>query len=314
MTLRAALLLLCLSGCGPAPEPLPPLVAGAASMLDDQRNFSYRSRLSASVQSLKEYEDALIQWSSLSTDVYGRAINPVSDIDTATLLLFPRHTPQQALAGLANDSIVQADIGLYMVCEPTNASCKLSKFGLLGSYPGIQNYFNQGRGSWLIILSKASAKGAVAFSFIEPSATSPATTASITGDSSALQMNVDLRSAGRLRARRDGDTRVDWSQLTRDGLGNEIAAHKLDKLTLARYQDQDLSRLERRLVDIEVLADQLWEAKLGGVASARLQALKERSTGAAFNGFSAPGLYLLALECTTCTNPAPKALTVVSVE
>ena len=36
--------------------------------------------------------------------------------------------------------------------------------------------------------------------------------------------------------------------------------------------------------------------------------------GAAFDGFSGNGVWLLALRCTTCANPAPLFLTVLEPE
>ncbi len=127
-------------------------------------------------------------------------------------------------------------------------------------------------------------------------------------------MNVDIRSLVRLRVRADGDTRVDWSKLTRDGLGNKLSQHKLDLLTVTHYKAQTLERLEQKFIDIEKLADQTWETKFNGVSSVSLRDLKETVTGSTFTGFRASGLYLLGIQCTSCINPAPKALTVLSVE
>jgi hypothetical protein len=311
------LLLVVLCSCGDEPLPLEPPVPlgpGETSPFKPANNFNYTSKLTASIQTLKEYEDVLIQWTGLTRDVHGRAIDPVKDIDKVLLLLFPNFKPQEALDRLADDRIIQADLGLYMECVPVKASCRLSKFGLLGSYPGIHNYFNEGRGSWLLVLNRSATKGSLAFSFIDPSSKSTATTATITEKTSALTMNVDFRSLTQLRARADGNTKVEWSTLAKDGLGNPLPLYKLDKITITHYASHTLDYLENHFISIEDLADNQWEADLKGASSVSLLALKKKGSGDAFTGFSKPGLYMLGLQCGSCTNPAPKALTVLKIE
>ena len=295
-----------LSGCGDDPDPVQPpkpLAPGETSPFKPASNFNYTSKLTASVQTLKEYEDVLIQWTGLTRDVHGRTMDPVKDIDKVLLL-----------DKLANDQVVQSDLGLYMECVPVKATCRLSKFGLLGAYPGIHNYFNEGRGSWLLVLNKSVSKGSLAFAFIDPSKTSSETTATITEQTSSLNMYVDLHSLTPLRVRADGNTTVEWSTLVKDGLGNPLPLYKQDKLSIIRHASRTLDWVENHFISVEDLADEQWDADLKGDTSLSLLKLKEKSTGAAFTGFSKPGLYLLGLQCGSCTNPAPKALTVLKIE
>ena len=229
--LLAAALALSFLGCGSEPGPLP-LAPGETLFITDPANYNFSSKLKAAVQPLKEYGDSTISWVNLRQDMSGRTMDPVADVDTATLLLFPRLKPQEALDGLASDQIEQSDIGLYMVCTPSKATCKLSKFGLFGSFPGIHNFFQEGRGSWLVMLNKKGEKGGRAFTFIQPDARSTATEAVVQDSTSSLKMDVDLRTSARIRVRSDGDNKLDWASVSVDGLGNKISLYKLDLLTI----------------------------------------------------------------------------------
>lgn len=308
--LMMALMLACW-GCGDPPPPPP--APGETVFIDDLANYRFTSQLKASVQKIAEYGDSTIQWTGLRHDMHGHPIDPIADVHTVTLLLFPRLKPTEVLHHLANDLVEQSDIGLYMQCAPKNARCKLSEFGIFGSYPGIHKYFQKDRGSWLLMLSAKEQKGGLAFAFIEPDNQTSASEAVIQDQTSSFQMNVDLRSSNRVRVRADGDTKLDWSKITQDGLGNPVALYKIDQLTLARYGRHTLVDLEQRFIDVEEMADETYGLDVSGTDFTSLLQLKHLTTGDNFKGFSAPGEWLVALRCGTCNNPAPKVVAVLEV-
>jgi hypothetical protein len=70
--------------------------------------------------------------------------------------------------------------------------------------------------------------------------------------------------------------------------------------------------IQAKFFDLELMATSLWDLELAGGFTADLSQAKDRKTGAPFAGFGqGAGIWLLALICSTCSNPAPVILTVL---
>jgi hypothetical protein len=74
--------------------------------------------------------------------------------------------------------------------------------------------------------------------------------------------------------------------------------------------------IEDQILDLELMATQMYEIGLSGGRTADLELGLERTSGEPFSGFerSEEGVWLLALMCSSCQNPAPVVLTVLSPE
>ena len=127
-----------------------------------------------------------------------------------------------------------------------------------------------------------------------------------------LSFTVELESLSSVPLNTEGPWIVDWSGLTRNGQGQPASLGSIDRVMVAWFAEQDLAGLEERFLDLELLADRLWSMELDGGAGAQLDDLIEVGSGAAFDGFTEEGLWMLALRCTTCPNPAPQFLTVLN--
>ena len=287
-------------GPGPPVPPGPPVVE-----LTDSDNFQYEAQLTVTSQTLQTHADSLLRWDELTRDVHGRPIDPYLDTDGLTLLLFPDLSPEEVAHGLVHDQLQQADIGAYVLCESQHASCLLSEFGIQGVDPEIQQYFEEGRGTWLVFVNPTDGAGGLSFLFLAPSVDSFATEASFIDAGSALELDVDLRSLTPRGVPLDGEVEFRWAGLERDGLGNELSLYKLDRLFVARYEGLGLPDLEDRFYDIEVLADEIWEQDVDGVTSWLPEGV------GTFPGFGGDGTWLLALRCSTCDNPMPRFVTVL---
>lgn len=291
-------------GCKDSPDPPP----GA---LSDVNNFSYSAELQVQAQVLAEHEDSLFDWSALSRDLLGDVVE-ATDVGEALLLVMPALAHDEVVDKLVTDKLIMADVAGYFLCEPEGTDCNFSEFGIRGSYPGPQNYFIEGSGSWLVVLASDMGLGQVSMLFLEPRADSDSTLASFDDDSASLDLAVDLRSLQPVSVPLDGDLELDWESVSVDGLGNELVHYKLDLLTVARFPDYDLEALEAQLYDLEVLAGDMWQLDITGKLSASLLELEPVTEGGlAFTGFAQPGIWLLALRCSTCFSPAPKILAVL---
>ncbi len=330
---RLALALCLAPGCGPAvghegalDDPAPagdqdPLAddSGAPApgctdcALADANNYAYSAGLMVATRpGLAGAGDRLVvDWSGLETDIHGHVRGVDFEIEEVLLLVFLDLSPDEIRTGIATDSLPQSDVALYASCPATESRCALSDFGVLGRDVDLEEYYDEGRGTWMALLRSSAEAGAHAMVFFPPD---PAGTTEVVVDdsASALEVDVDLAALAPvwLAPDADGPHRLDWSGLTRDGIGNPLAPHTLSRLLLARY-DQPVSALEQRVFDLERIATETWELPISGTVSAELDALVGGELAARV---AADETWLVALYCESCTNPAPKFVTRLAAE
>ena len=278
---------------------------GEPCALTDAHNFTYTTDLQFEVMEAEALADVCLDWSGLSTDIQG---HPVTEgIDEIRLAVFGSLTYDEIREGLSSDQLQQSDLSLFMECHPdsdADTECCLSEFGLLGSYPGIDQYFEVGSGNWMLIFGSDDVEGARTIVMIVPSDTSDASTIEIGDNTASLSMDVDLSSGLTAQVAATGDITLDWSELTRDGLGNELALQKINSLELAHYASTP-EELAENFFDLRSLATETWSMSVSGETLADLSLL---DGAAPFTGVTSDGTWLLALWCTVCENPVPKAI------
>jgi hypothetical protein len=275
-------------------------------VLADENNYTYEADLFVDVAPARALEDVAVSWEGLTRDLQGHAVDPVADITTARLIAFRDQTPEEVSASLADDSLLQSDVTLFVMCTPAAAQCKLSEFSILGSGVDVSDYFEVGSASWLLAIGRDGEPGASALLFLDPQVDGP-TSVALTDDSSALVADVDLRSAPPIHvAPNDPDVSISWENLTTDGLGNPLALGSIDGVYVARYDDA-LSDLEEQVFDLFTMSLDTWSAPVSGHAVS----LSSLSGPYAFPGVDDAGTWLLALTCSSCTNPAPRFVAVL---
>lgn len=307
--MHRSLLALLWMGCAandPAdPADLPEPCSDCA--LADEHNFSYSADVSVEVVEGLEFSGQTgIEWSGFTTDIHGHSRGDVFEVESTTLLAFLELTPDEVLAGFAQDNLPQAEIGLIAQCEGVEERCNLEDYALLDRPVDAQDYYEEGRGTWVVMLTSSAEAGAHAFVLAQPSKTG-SETISITDQTSSLDAQVDFGSLTPLVLAAGTDITVDWSGLGRDGLGNDLTLQGLSRMLVARYPDP-VSTLENQVFDLERVADQQWEADLSGRTSLHLGELQGETP---FAGLDEDGTWLMAMWCESCTNPAPKFVTVM---
>ncbi len=299
-----ALLLPLLLACGVDEDLLPPTPCGPC-VLQDANNFQYEAELEVASAPLEELADVLVDWSGLTQNFYGRPIDPAVDIAEAWLVVFTNLSPSEVVEDIAQDTLDQSDVSLYVTCAADDASCLLSEFNIFGNYLDVQQYFEDGQGAWLVSLVDSADQGFHSLLFLDATPGATATTARFTDESAVLSADVDLEGLTPVYMPPGADVELDWSGLTVDGLGNEAAVHKLDELLVARY-DADLPALEQDFFFLRDVAAESWSLSVSERTSVNLTEL-----GRDFTGISSDGVWLLGLFCGTCENPAPRFLTVL---
>lgn len=272
----------------------------------DANNFSYTSTLDVDTQVEQALADVLVDWSAMTTDMRGQAFDP-TQVGEARLIVAGNLDRDQVIQRLVQDDLAQEDLSLYALCQPDGeTSCPLSRFHFVGSNRDVQPYFDVGTGTWLVALFTDGVQGARSLLFLEPDDRTNQTVATFTDTTATLQVSADLHDLTPLVVS-SADVRIDWSQITTDGLGNPLSLHKLDTVAVAHY-DLTPSELEERFLELDQLATATWSLELAGQTAARLSGLEGDTP---FPGVDDSGTWLFALRCSTCDNPVPKFITVL---
>lgn len=285
---------------------------GTARLSDDQQ-FWYESAVTLPVAPLPPETDARLDWSGLSSDMLGLPFDPLAAGITGVLTHFGTISAEDLAVAVASDAIPQGDLVLYGTCDPGGTGgCSLSDYGLAGNDLEAEASFTPGVGTWMAALSSFDEEGAVRFRsllVLEPDEAATGDTATFEEGACRFELEVELDAGQPLRVPVDTVPLLDWGALTVDGRGAALALQRLDRLRVAHFDTLGLSELEGRLPELVGLADSTWTWDVGGASSADLSELSKQGTS--FQGFAADGLWLLSLECATCTSPMPLYLTVV---
>lgn len=101
---------------------------------------------------------------------------------------------------------------------------------------------------------------------------------------------------------------VDWSTIMTNGLEAEFRKRHISNVLIGRYS-LSLEELETQFLDLEYIADGLWQGAVEAGEKFALSNLVD-ANGVPFAGIDATGTWILALQCKEkCGNPAPWYLT-----
>jgi len=281
--------------------------------LTDASGYTYDGTLDIAGLPLADATDATITWDGLTVDLQGHPLDPATDIVAVWIVNFRYLTEAEVEDGLGNDDIDQSEVGLFAFAETGGAtSVQLSDLSVL-SYPfDPTQYFQSSYGTWLLLLTGSTSPGQDTrmAAFLEPSPEQSAISAAITDDCTLLTVNADLSSLTPVPVLSDTpDLVADWSGLTLDARKRPLDTRSIDGVMVARYDGLTVSDIEADFLDVELMADALWYGDATGDPSLALSILEGEE--GAFPGVSDDALWLLALTCGTCANPAPVYLTVL---
>lgn len=280
--------------------------------LVDTNNYNYEGILDFQSTALAP-GDFSFAWAGLTRDLQGHDLDPIDDIDNASVVVFRYLDQQQVLEGLAENTLEQASVGLFVSKKTEDGTeLDLSELTLLGTDIDVEEHFTpescdtDGYCTWLLTLATGTTPsvGTRVAAFVEPSAAASATHLDVTDDSSSVTVHADLQSLEPVAVPAgEPALEVDWSEITQSGQGVDIKSAAIDQIMVASY-DLSLAELEEQFLDIELIANELWSMEFEG-SSADLSELQ------GFSGVDTDHTWILALRCSTCANPAPPVLTVL---
>jgi hypothetical protein len=278
-------------------------------VLADANNYRFQGTLDIQSTSTLAQADLLLDWSGATQDLQGHPMDPAVDVDSVTIVAFPNLSGAEIEENLADNSLLQAEVGAFATREVTGTtSTPLSELKLGTNDINIETYLEEGSASWLLLVSAGSTpgQGTLQIHLVEPLEAETNTDVIVTSTSTVLDFDVDLHSLTPVPTPPATPLTVDWSGVTTDGRGAELDVSDIDRVKVAWFSDTSFADLEPTFLDVEYDADRIWALELESGSSADLSLLTGDEP---FDGVSADGTWVLALQCSTCSNPAPLVFT-----
>ena len=267
-------------------------------VLTDENNFEFSSVIDADSVVVPSQEDSTVDWSALDADILGEPVSATADVGALSIVRFGGLSQEEVIDGINNETLKQSDLTGFVSYAPQGeTSTSLSQFSISGTSVDVENDIVEDLGTYLISVEDTEGDY-LTFVFFEPTVGAPPATIAVTGQSAVLSYSLDLDAGTPLLADDGEQVVVSWSQLTTNGSGYAMVLSNIDTLMLARYT-LPLSDLEANFLQLEELADELYQVDVTGLGSYDLMELD------GFAGFSGEGTWLLALRCSTCVNPSP---------
>ncbi len=280
-------------------------------MLSDAHNFSYTGDVHVPGVLTSPSADLTVCWDQLFQDLQCHDLDPAADVDLVSLVRFTDLTEAEVAAKLGQDDLKQADLSGYVEWENPGETCTtLSAMSFRGTPIDVASEYTLDGGTYLLTLASGGqlGSGTRMLSFLTPTVDSEVTEVSVEDGCGVLDFHADLTSLEPVQLDAEGPWEIDWSTLTRTGIGNELGLADIDGLSLAFYAGQSRAEVAERFLDLAVIADVFLEMPISGTLGVELADV------AGFDGPTGDGTWLLALTCSRCANPAPLFLTALEAE
>ena len=288
----------------------------------DANNYYFFGDITLGNVTLQSGANASLDWCALTTDVRGRPMTP--EKVNQVLLVEVEMTPEEAEVAVEVNDLQMDEIDApWFVEDPTDCIVAFNEFNVIGTMFVPEVEFVEGDTTWLLsVIDTSDGRMDILMStIVDPTEGETNTEVVLSDGSSTLVGDADLHSAPPLRTQAGLDSyTLDWSAATTDVNGDIYDLFKGDRLIIGKVATDDISVVEQGFLQLDVEADELYYLEqVDGVdlvyaqTSADLMLATSRD-GTPFGGFTTDGIWLVGVECLSCTSPAPLLLSVVEVE
>lgn len=317
------------SSSGPTP-------IGSAACMDpsmsvvitDPTNYSLSDSFTLQYDVLQDDYDLVFDWSQLTVDFFGQSVNPATDINTVSISLWnlqPADIEQALKKDNLNDMLPKMAGIITTYPDGTYTHMDLLNFNELNNpltpdqiwsrfdtaTPDYQ--YPQDMYTFLAMAQSGTDIGkkphAVALFNIDPSSTKQQL--NLTNDSTKLTYSVDLEHAQPMLVPSGlPQLIIDWSLIKKNCLGNDFDGSQITSAAVAHYANKTLPQLQTDFLNLENIADGWWSGDVTMGRSIDLSTLTD-TNGNTFPGIDDNGVWMAALFCGNCNNPAPWSITIL---
>jgi len=296
----------------------------------EANDYSFSSTLTFPPVKIKPSSDLTFDWSAVTSDFLGHAVNPRTDLMLITVMPWSLNL-NDLQTKLNADTLKQRDLVVVPATfTPTGGnttSANLLSFTLNGMTlmpSDILPYFDPtmyppDSHTYTLMASSGTTlgQGVRMIQSFQLDSTSTNTMVTMKSDSTHLDYHVslhDLKATG-IKAGQAGVT-LDWGNMTTNALGNQFTTTNITNVLVGHYA-QTPAQLESQFLDIQLIATELYQGCVGDApctipsgTSVDFSQLKT-SAGQSFPGIDSTGTWIVALQCGGCRNPAPWYLSIL---
>ncbi|HEX6766430.1 MAG TPA: hypothetical protein VF103_13150 [Polyangiaceae bacterium] len=283
-----------------------------AIVVTDANN--YRATSTLSIPTVETAPgDIDVCWPEVTTDLECNELVPTTEIDNVALMRFQGLSTEEISATMAGGLISPNDLVTYLELNTDHLSTctKLSSLSFFGTPADVETAYEPSEDHYLFLFTRGTtpAIGSVTMLFATPVVGSQNRTINALGGCGMLAVTADFSGITPLRIPENGPFVLDLRGVRRDALGYPARA---DRLSLWFFAGRTLADLEAHVTDLDAFASETFTAELLWWTM-DLSSVTDPATGERFQGFRRPepGIWVLALSCSTCTAPLPQFLTVV---
>jgi hypothetical protein len=288
-------------------------------------DYAFMSTLTFPPVSVKPMSDLTFDWSALTTDFVGHAVNVQTDISMANVFMWTLTLPELETQ-LNADSLKQQDLTVLPLTYFTTTdagvatSADLFSFTLSGNpvtSSDILPYFDStmydpSKYTYTLIVASGTMLGQGARmiqSFqLDPNSTN--TKVTLTDSSTTLQYTADLHDLQpTMIPAGTAAVQLDWGMMTTNALGNPFVTTNITNALVAHYT-QTPAQLESQFLNLELIATDLYQNPIPSGTVVDFSMLQD-SAGKSFTGIDSTGTWIVALQCGSCRNPAPWYLSIL---
>ena len=217
---------------------------------------------------------------------------------------------------LAKGTLTQNDVTIYRELRTNGtATCaNLSSFIWSQSLVPATDYVAATNKTYMLLFSTGTTAGTGARTmlFLDPAtASTNMMVAAPASGCDILDFEANLTTPTPLMIPATGEWVVDWSEITKDSMGNKVNFQFIDSLMVGFYEGMTPAQLQTMFKDIDMIATTLWTVAIPTGQKYMDLHMAKTDAGAAFPGFTGSGTYAVALLCSTCQVPAPVALSIL---
>lgn len=298
--------------------------------LQDSNNYTLTTDVSIQTTTLKGASDLVFDWSELTTDFFGHAVNAAEDVDLVLLSLwnmgpedlenrisFDTLSPNEQKGVLSiypDGTFTSRNLYTFNVLDQSNTPIDAAELQPVFDTTRPDYAYSPSEYTFLVIASSGTSPGQNArmLSMFKLDTNSAETTLKLTNSSASLIADANFANSVPVSVPvATPNISINWKAMTRNALGNTYEVRQITKAVVLHFNTATLKEVENNFLDLEQNADQWYEGEVVAGTSVDLSTLVDQTAGN-FSGITAEGTWMVALFCTkTCNNPAPWSITVL---